>query len=59
MGVVLAFKPYTNFVLTGEVDLQPQLRQLEFEDVWLASQVEPLQDKFDVLGKSDDQSLKG
>ncbi|PFX29663.1 Gamma-tubulin complex component 6 [Stylophora pistillata] len=33
----------------GEVDLQPQLRQLEFEDVWLASQVEPLQDKFDVL----------
>ena len=26
--------------------------QLEFEDVWLASQVEPLQDNFDMLGKS-------
>ena len=31
--------------------IEPESRQLEFEDVWLASQVEPLQDNFDVLGR--------
>ncbi|KAJ7388871.1 hypothetical protein OS493_035211 [Desmophyllum pertusum] len=34
----------------GKTDSEPS-RQLEFEDVWLASQVEPLQDNFDVLDK--------
>ena len=44
--------------MVGET-LQPQSRQLEFEDVWLASQVEPLQDNFDVLGKSSDEISEG
>lgn len=37
-------------IFPGKSDIQPESRQLEFEDVWLASQVEPLQDNFDVLG---------
>ena len=52
------FGAYINFVLIGET-LQPQSRQLEFEDVWLASQVEPLQDNFDVLGRSSDEISEG
>ena len=52
------FWAYINFVLVGET-LQPQSRQLEFEDVWLASQVEPLQDNFNVLGKSSDEISEG
>ena len=52
------FWAYVNFVLVGET-LQPQSRQLEFEDVWLASQVEPLQDNFDVLGRSSDEISEG
>ena len=44
--------------MVGET-LQPQSRQLEFEDVWLASQVEPLQDNFDVLGRSSDEISEG
>ena len=52
------FWAYINFVLVGET-LQPQSRQLEFEDVWLASQVEPLQDNFDVLGRSSDEISEG
>ena len=45
-------------MLVGET-LQPQSRQLEVEDVWLASQVEPLQDNFDVLGKSSEEISEG
>ena len=39
------------FVYLGKTEEEPQTKQLEFEDVWLASQVEPLQDNFDILGK--------
>lgn len=37
--------------------IEPESRQLEFEDVWLASQVEPLQDNFDVLDKKPSPNL--
>lgn len=37
-------------IFPGKSDIQPESRHLEFEDVWLASQVEPLHDNFDVLG---------
>jgi len=37
-------------IFPGKSDTQPESRQLQFEDVWLASQVEPLQDNFDLLG---------
>ena len=39
------------YTFTGEAELEPQSKQLEFEDVWMASQVEPLQDNFDLLGE--------
>lgn len=38
-------------IFPGKTDMEPESRQLELEDVWLASQVEPLQDNFDVLGR--------
>lgn len=38
-------------IFPGKTDTEPESRQMEFEDVWLASQVEPLQDNFDVLGR--------
>ena len=38
-------------IFPGKTDIEPESRLLEFEDVWLASQVEPLQDNFDVLGR--------
>ena len=37
-------------VFPDKTVIEPESRQLELEDVWLASQVEPLQDNFDVLG---------
>ena len=37
-------------IFPDKPDIAPESSQLEFEDVWLASQVEPLQDNFDVLG---------
>lgn len=39
------------FAYLGKTEEEPQTKQLEFEDVWLASQVEPLQDNFDILGR--------
>ena len=39
------------FAYLGKTEEEPQTTQLEFEDVWLASQVEPLQDNFDILGR--------
>lgn len=39
------------FACLGKTEEEPQTKQLEFEDVWLASQVEPLQDNFDILGR--------
>ena len=39
------------FAFSGRTEEEPQTKQLEFEDVWLASQVEPLQDNFDILGR--------
>ena len=38
-------------VFPDKIVIEPESRQLELEDVWLASQVEPLQDNFDVLGR--------
>jgi len=37
--------------LAEKTNTEPESRQLLFEDVWLASQVEPLQKNFDVLGR--------
>lgn len=48
------YNPFLQILLltfTGEAELEPQSKQLEFEDVWMASQVEPLQDNFDLLGE--------
>ena len=39
------------FAFSGRTEEELQTKQLEFEDVWLASQVEPLQDNFDILGR--------
>ena len=39
------------FDFSGTTEEDPQTKQLEFEDVWLASQVEPLKDNFDILGR--------
>lgn len=39
------------FAFSGKTEEESQTKQLEFEDVWLASQVEPLQDDFDILGR--------
>ena len=39
------------FAYLGKTKEEPETKQLEFEDVWLASQVEPLQDNFDILGR--------
>ena len=39
------------FAFSGRTEEEPQTKQLEFEDVWLASQVELLQDNFDILGR--------
>lgn len=38
-------------VFPDKIVIEPESRPLELEDVWLASQVEPLQDNFDVLGR--------
>ena len=47
------------FAFSGRTEEEPQTKQLEFEDVWLASQVEPLQDNFDILGRLEGFPLAG
>lgn len=42
---------YNTAAFLERTAVESQFKQFEFEDVWLASEVEPLQDNFDILGK--------